>query len=103
MVIEQVHVTEVMRLLAPASGGSWAEVAARLQTNPSSAARIEELTAELRATGRYGRPVVYAQIGDVFRVIEGMHRVIAAQALGGCLDLVEAVPSAAGAVETSAA
>ena len=92
MVVERVHAAEVIRLLAPAApGGSWDDAIVELLERQDDLARIEALAAELGQRGSFEEPVVFHRSADgTYRVAAGMHLVVAALHVGGCVDLVEA-------------
>lgn len=90
-VIQHVPVAEARRRLAPAYGGSWDEAAVDLLSGRFSAATVEALADEYRRDSGFKEPVLW--VGDdedgVDRVLDGMHRMVAASLVTGVVGLHE--------------
>jgi hypothetical protein len=89
--IERIAVAEARRLLAPACGGSWEDAIADLLSCRFSATTVEALVEEYRRDGGFETPVLWVSDDEdeVDRVLDGMHRMVAASLVGGVVDLHE--------------
>lgn len=89
--VEHVPVGEARRRLAPACGGSWDEATAVLLSGRFSAATVEALVDEYRRGGGFETPVLWVSDDEdgVDRVLDGMHRMVAASLVNGVVGLHE--------------
>jgi hypothetical protein len=90
-IIERVPVAEARRRLAPACGESWEEATADRLSGRFSAATVEALVDEYRRDGGFEAPVLWVSDDEdgVDRVLDGMHRMVAASLVNGVVDLHE--------------
>ena len=88
-IVELVQIAEARQRLAPAHGRSWDEATAGLLSGRFSAATIESLVDEYRRGGGFEKPVLWVSDDEdgVDRVLDGMHRMVAASLVNGVVGL----------------